>query len=179
LKLIDILLSSAFKKPKATSIKKSDSSHKSSKTEKSQLSFDKKEDELFVNLVKGDDHQPYKCTGKFIDDFQNICKQNQINYIPQIIHRRKQSHTPHQNMDVKASEINNINNKQKQTKMKHNLSLLESQNDSMQQTNNGGQFNQKNNSILSLTEDDYFKDGIIFLLPAFHFNSIKQKYFIN
>jgi hypothetical protein len=150
---------SAFKKPKVTAIKKSDSSHKSSKAEKSQLSFDKKDEEILVTLAKGD--EPYKCSGKFIEDFQNVCKQNQINYIPQIIHRNKQSNMPHQNIELKASEINTINNKQKQTKVKQNLSLLEPQNDSIQQTNvHSNQGNQKNNSILSFTEDENFKDGM-------------------
>lgn len=33
--------------------------------------------------------EPYKCTGKFIDDFQVICKQSQLGFVPTLIHRAK------------------------------------------------------------------------------------------
>lgn len=153
-----IIYLSALKKIKISAIKKSDSSQKSSKTDKTQLSIDKKDEDLLVN--KGD--EPYKCTGKFIEDFQNICKKNHINYVPQMIHRHKRVHSPPiQNIETKLSENNNnIISRQKMTKIKHNLSLLEPQSDLIHQSSG---HNQKNSSILSLNDDENFKEGTTFL----------------
>lgn len=39
-------------------------------------------------------NEPYQCTGRLFDDFQNLCKQNQIKFTPPILHRAKRPTTP-------------------------------------------------------------------------------------
>ena len=61
--------------------------------------------------------EPYKCTGKFIDDFQIICKQNLLTYVPTIIHRAKRSNTPTASELKREEKLRLKENSKKTTQM--------------------------------------------------------------
>ncbi len=134
------------------------------KAEKSHISTEKREEDLTTTSLI--ENEPYKCTGRFIEDFQNICKRNSIDYTPQMIHRNKIQHIPIQNIETKTSDV--INFKAKPIKGK-----LQSTIDSQSETNNINnlnplnQLNQKNNSFGS-NDLENIKEGMNSLL-AFSF----------
>lgn len=48
--------------------------------------------------------EPFKCTGKFKDDFDNICTSKNLKYVPEIISRSKRPGSAFQNSFIQHSE---------------------------------------------------------------------------
>ncbi len=97
--------------------------------------------------------EPYKCTGRFIDDFPNLCKQLELSYIPPVIHRQKRAPTP------TISEHKTKSKKTAHSSILESNSLI-SQNE--QQTGNSS-ISQKQNSIVQIVDGDENKDlGTLF-----------------
>jgi hypothetical protein len=99
--LFFLFLSGALKKIRVN--KKLDKNQKLSDRSQINLGIDLSDDAsykgkiikfFFFNYQFNNFLEPYQCTGKFLDDFQNLCKQNQLNYIPPIVTRPKRPTTP-------------------------------------------------------------------------------------
>lgn len=101
--------------------------------------------------------EPYQCTGKFADDFTNLCKQFQVSYIPPVIQRGKRPSTP-TITDVKTEKSRS--KKVTTTQSTNNDSQSVTQSDIYLPANSHVQ---KQPSISNIYEQDELKDYGTFL----------------
>lgn len=118
-----------------------------------------------VNLNLGElneeklSNEPYQCTGRLFDDFHNLCKQNQIAYIPPVLHRGKRPSTPTltdvktEKSRIKRGTVSNTNF--------DNQSIAQSD----QLLAPTLSISQKQQSISTLNEQDEAKDSDLESLP--------------
>ncbi|CAF0714616.1 unnamed protein product [Brachionus calyciflorus] len=96
-------------------------------------------------------NEPYQCTGRLFDDFQILCKQNQISYIPPIIQRPKRPTSP---------VLIDLKNDKTKGKRLATISTIDSQSEQVLSVPDN-----KHKSNSTFTEQDENKDSDIEALP--------------
>lgn len=96
-------------------------------------------------------NEPYQCTGRLVEDFQILCKQNQLTNLPPIIHRPKRIPSP------VVQENKNDRSRKKYNSNLDALSINQSENFN---SNFSADNKQKSNSTV-IEQDENRDPGII------------------
>ena len=103
--------------------------------------------------------EPFHCTGKFVEDFPNLCKQAQLTYFPPVLPRNKRAPTPPP-VDVKVEKVRG-----KRTALSNNESSQSLAHSDGNLTNNPSTHNLKQQSFYTSNESEETKDHGKFNLP--------------